>query len=96
MWLTWLKNMTNIKDHLRSKQTTYKLVFGNEMGKKVLSDLRDFCFATKSTFDSDPQEMARREGRREVFMQIMNIIKVDYASYYDYDDRDPVQDVLDN
>ena len=87
--------MNKIKDLLRRKQTTYKLVFGNEMGKQVLSDLREFCFATKTTFDSDQYEMARREGRREVFMQIMNTMNIDYASYYTYDDRDSTQSELD-
>lgn len=43
-------------------------------GEKVLADLRDFCFATRSGFDKDPAVMARREGRREVFLRIQYLL----------------------
>jgi hypothetical protein len=36
----------------------------------VLADLRDFGFAQKSTFHVDPQEAARRQGRREMWLRI--------------------------
>jgi hypothetical protein len=46
-------------------------------GEAVLADLREFCFAGKSTFDRDPQVMARREGRREVFLRIKDFLNLD-------------------
>lgn len=47
-------------------------------GERVLADLRSFCFADRTTiFDSDPIIMARREGRREVFVRIVNFLNLD-------------------
>lgn len=47
-------------------------------GQLVLSDLRDFCHANDATiFDKDPLVMARREGRREVFVRIQNFLNLD-------------------
>lgn len=70
---------------LKDSQVLYNQVLGNEAGKQLLADLRVFCYGTKSTFDSCPYETARREGRREVFLQIMNTLKVDFSDYYDYE-----------
>lgn len=46
-------------------------------GQQALADLREFCFAQKSTFDPNPQVMARREGRREVFVRITKYLNLD-------------------
>ncbi|SFR86546.1 hypothetical protein [Sphingomonas jatrophae] len=46
-------------------------------GQIVLADLRDFCFADRPTFDSDALVMARREGRRDVFLRITNYLNLD-------------------
>lgn len=76
---------------LNNKKRTYVKVFGNELGKEVLSDLRAFCHATKTTEIKDkdqridPYQMAILEGRRQVFMQIVNIMMVDYEDYYDFE-----------
>ena len=77
---------------MKDKVTDYRLTFGNEAGKTVLADLRNFCFATKTTFNGgktanqtlDPLYLARMEGRREVFLQVMGILKVDFDDYYTY------------
>ena len=49
------------------------------VGEHVLADLRGFCRASpgETIFDSDPLVMARREGRREVFMRIVNFLNLD-------------------
>ncbi|MED5545632.1 MAG: hypothetical protein VYD90_10300 [Pseudomonadota bacterium] len=50
----------------------------NRMGELVLADLRDFSHANEPTiFDTDPLIMARREGRREVFVRIQNFLNLD-------------------
>ncbi|QVM82941.1 hypothetical protein [Novosphingobium decolorationis] len=50
----------------------------NGVGELVLADLRDFCHANEPTiFDTDPLIMARREGRREVFVRIQNFLNLD-------------------
>lgn len=73
---------------ISDKRLEYKQVFENEAGKKVLADLRVFCHATKTTYSDNPYELYRYEGRREVFLQIMNILKVDFEDYYEYEPDD--------
>lgn len=74
----------------KDKAKAYRLTFGNETGKEVIADLRRFCCGTKTTFSTDstgrldPLHLARMEGRREVFLQIMTIMKVEFEDYYTY------------
>lgn len=50
-------------------------------GEVVLADLRHFCWADRGTlFSNDTHEMARREGRREVFVRLTNLLNLDEAS----------------
>lgn len=48
-------------------------------GEILLSDLRGFAFGgpQATVFSSDPLMMARREGRREVFLRIVNYLNLD-------------------
>lgn len=46
-------------------------------GEAVLADLRDFCFAQQSSFSTDAVVMARREGRREVWLRLMKFLNLD-------------------
>lgn len=52
-------------------------------GEIVLADLRRFCFRTPdpdgAQFRSDPLELARRQGRREVFERIAYFLNLDEA-----------------
>ena len=48
-------------------------------GEVVIADLRDFGFVGRTTFHPDAQEMARREGRREVVVRILNYLNLDEA-----------------
>jgi len=51
------------------------------VGEHVLADLRWFCYLETGTiFDTDPLIMARREGRREVAMRIINLLNLDEAA----------------
>lgn len=43
----------------------------------VLADLRDHCFATKTTFHVDPYEAGRRQGRREAWLRISQHLNLD-------------------
>lgn len=42
-----------------------------------LQDLGRRCFADGSTFHADPREHARREGRREVYLEIIAGLQLD-------------------
>lgn len=74
---------------LKGKEIAYRHALGNKMGDVVLSDLRTFCNATKTSFSTDALEMARNEGRREVFNRIMTFMKIDAADLYNYNEEYP-------
>lgn len=63
----------------------YRAVFTHDgralrtAGEKVLGDLRDFCFARASAFDPDPIIMARRQGRRDVWLRVAGLLELDEA-----------------
>lgn len=70
---------------LKDKQVMYKQVFGNPAGSEVIRDLNRMCYGTRSTMEGgvDQLELARREGRREVFLQIINMLKVDIETVFE-------------
>ncbi len=76
--------MDRLKQFLKKLEGCYRATFYgdnkelHQAGKEVLADLKVFCNATKSNFSKDPYEMARAEGRREVFLHIMDYLKLDY------------------
>lgn len=43
----------------------------------MLADLAKFCRANETTFDADPRIHALLEGRREVFLRIINFLSID-------------------
>lgn len=47
-----------------------RTIFDGEQAGEVLVHLAEFCGAMKSNFRSEPYEMARMEGRREVWLEI--------------------------
>ena len=51
----------------------------SQAASHVLADLRNFAFVEKGLFDKDPLVMARREGRREVFLRIKDFLSLDEA-----------------
>ena len=53
---------------LRRRRRAYRRTFGTREGQAVLADLRNFCCATRPSFQpGDPYATALREGRREVW-----------------------------
>jgi len=68
--------------YFRRKERAYRTLFGeSEAAKIVLADLCVTCGASRSSFSRDGLEMARLEGRREIFNHIMTYLKVDYEDY---------------
>jgi len=68
--------------NLREKQGQYKQVFGNPVGREVLKDLNRFCYGTKTTAGR-AESIERLEGRREVWLQIMSLMKIEFDEVYD-------------
>lgn len=83
-----------IRDFIRSKEWAWRFLLLDDSGKDVnsharvaLSDLRSFCHGTKTTFSSDPLEMARLTGRKEVFERIMTYLNYETSKIYDLEEE---------
>lgn len=64
----------SFKDVFRADDTHLR-----RSAEHVLADLRDFCWAQKTSFDPDPLIMARRAGRRDVWLRITQYLNLDEA-----------------
>lgn len=58
------------------------LVFDNEHGKQVLQDLASFCRAKETTFHPDQRVHAALEGRREVYLRIMDHMEMEPEEFF--------------
>lgn len=63
--------MSDIRQAENLRKSMHK-TFEGEHAKRVLVHLADFCGATHSNFRSEALDMARMEGRREVWLQIQS------------------------
>lgn len=68
-----MRKFTDLTDFVRLKQS-YREVFGTALGKKVLADLAKSCHAASTTADPDPREQSRKEGKRQIWLRIQNMI----------------------
>lgn len=66
------------KEFLVGRQNAYKRVFTLESKdvEVILKDLMKFCRVIESTFHPDPRIAAQLDGRREVFLRIMQHTKM--------------------
>ena len=55
----------------------YTTVFDSEAGQRVLYDLMRNNYLLSTTYTSDINEMALREGSRNSILRIMSILKID-------------------
>lgn len=69
--------------NLRDTSNSFRLAFGNEAGKDVLRELNIFCNGTRSHKAKDGFELAQLEGRREVLMHILSLVKADISEIED-------------
>lgn len=68
---------------LAQRRTAYHQTFRTSFGEQVLEDLSKFCRAHESTFHADPRVHAVLEGRREVFLRIMEHLQFTDDQLYD-------------
>lgn len=64
------------------RRRDYRQAFGTPEGMRVLADLGRVCRAHETTWDADPREHARAEGRREVFLWIARHVKLTDEEYW--------------
>jgi hypothetical protein len=71
MTIPAFKSIADAVHFLRNRKCGYQLAFGTPAGERVLQDLATFCRASDSTFSPDPRVHALYEGRRQVFLRIV-------------------------
>lgn len=70
--------MTFWKRHKRADLVrAYKNTFSTDEGKAVLHDLMKTFHVLQSTMDSNPHEVAYKEGERSVVLRILRTINTD-------------------
>jgi hypothetical protein len=72
-------------DLLDAVITQYKRQLSDKAGDLILADLSDFCGAMQTNFKMtqgmiDPYQLARLEGRREVYLHIMARLNIDLST----------------
>lgn len=77
--------MAKTKQQVLDLQAAYKQVFNleSEAVKTVLEDLAKFCRANETCFNADPRIHAVLEGRREVFLRLMEQVKLTPDHYWE-------------
>lgn len=80
------KSATEVSDYLRRRQQAYTSVFsgkgGEEDVKFVMLDLAHFTRAYSPTWNVNQKVQDLLEGRREVFMRIMDFTSLDHDTLY--------------
>ena len=68
---------------LSQRAIAYRKTFENPEGRKVLADLRRFCWATLPTADvNNVHTTFLLEGRREVWLRIMAHLQITEEDVY--------------
>lgn len=55
----------------------YRRLFNTAPGQRVLKDLAEVCHAASTTYDPCPREHARKEGKRQLFLRIQNMMSAE-------------------
>jgi len=73
-----------LKDGLAQRQMAYKCVFEakNQFAQTVMDDLIRFCRAKESTYSPDARTHALLEGRREVYLRILEHVDLGFDQLY--------------
>ena len=71
----------DIKDWLRTRNS-YRDVFTDDAGQRVLRDLAKVCEPTKSNFHTDPRQHAFNEGKRAIWLRIQNMLNLSEEHIY--------------
>lgn len=61
---------------IRRRRQAYRETFAGPVAQIVLADLARFCCANETTFHEDARKHAVAEGRREVWLRIVNYSKL--------------------
>ncbi len=70
-------------DDVREVQRAAKLLLRSPSGAILLADLAQFCRAGQTTFHLDPRVHAALEGRREVFLRLVQLMELSEEELFD-------------
>jgi len=65
-----------IREFISGRKRGYQQCFNTPAGHSVLADLAPFCRAYATCFDPDPRVHAALEGRREVWLRIVEHLHI--------------------
>jgi hypothetical protein len=65
------------KPKLKELAHAYRNVFSGPLGEKVKADLERFGFENETTFNADPRVHAVREGRRQYWLYVKQMLNLD-------------------
>lgn len=78
-----LRRLGRTLDFLRRRKSVYSLAFRSPAGADVLRDLAKFCRAFDTTFHEDARVHAALEGRREVFLRILQHLNLSVEEMFE-------------
>lgn len=81
-------------EFLRGRKRIYQQTFRNPAGLQVLADLSKFCRGGEPTFHPDARVHALLEGRREVYLRIMNHLNLTSEQLYALHTNHPLDPLL--
>lgn len=67
-----MKALQTLRRYLATRQSAYRTTFQGPLSGAVLEDLAQFCRAHESTFHENARVAAMLDGRREVYLRIVN------------------------
>ena len=67
--------MTDRDQKTKNLKDAYKIIFKSKEGEVVLNDLADKCYFIKRLFDENAATMYFREGRRDLYLYILNLLE---------------------
>lgn len=82
-WPLDLAKLGQTFDFLRHRKTAYTLTFRSPAGAEVLRDLAKFCRANTTTFHADVRVSAALDGRRDVFLRILQHLNLSVEEMFD-------------
>jgi hypothetical protein len=69
--------MDFILEFFHRRRVNFRLTFGSPAGRQVLAELMEFCCVNTTTSTSnDPFEMAKKEGRRQVWLRLQRALNL--------------------
>lgn len=71
-----MPSIEDIRNFIHRRRHVYRATFNGPLADEVLADLARFCRAYESTHATDARDAARLDGRREVWLRIIQHLQL--------------------